>query len=125
MPTSQSVMAKFITKQFVTVRNRLVVNTDSITRVFPITVMKINKRHRITIHPFSHGKLKNPDTDGCEVMVVEFPSHFLPQSSSPLPDVRFQYGNVLNKALGSRGNSVVFMLLPRTWNEEKTQKGVL
>lgn len=41
IPTSRSATAKFITKQFVTVRSLRVVKTDSITSIFPITVTKI------------------------------------------------------------------------------------
>lgn len=41
-PTSQSATARLITKQLVTVRSRRVVNTDKITKVFPITVNTIN-----------------------------------------------------------------------------------
>lgn len=39
IPTNQSATAKLITKQLVTVRKRLVVSTDKITNVFPITVI--------------------------------------------------------------------------------------
>lgn len=35
IPTNQSATAKLITKQLVTVRNRLVVNTDNMTNVLP------------------------------------------------------------------------------------------
>lgn len=42
MPTRRSATARLITKQFVTVRRRRVVNTANITRVFPITVTTIN-----------------------------------------------------------------------------------
>lgn len=48
IPTNQSATAKLITKQLVTVRRRLVVSTDKITNVFPITVICQEKRTRKT-----------------------------------------------------------------------------
>lgn len=48
IPTSQSATAKLITKQFVTVRNRLVVITANITNVLPIIVIMINVENKIT-----------------------------------------------------------------------------
>lgn len=47
-PTSKSATAKLITKQFVTVRNRLVVITANITNVLPIIVIMINVENKIT-----------------------------------------------------------------------------
>lgn len=46
IPTSQSAMAKDMTKQFVTVRRRLVVITAKMTRVLPkmtMTITMLNK----------------------------------------------------------------------------------
>lgn len=54
IPTSQSATAKLITKRFVTVRKRLVVKTDKITKVFPMIVITINKQKITTSTIFVH-----------------------------------------------------------------------
>jgi hypothetical protein len=54
-PTSQSATASDITKQFVTVRNRLVVITDKITRVFPTTTSIIRRQKSRQKRTFVHG----------------------------------------------------------------------
>lgn len=56
MPTSQSATARLITKRFVTVRSRLVVMTDKITKVFPIIVITINKQNSTVRTIFVHGQ---------------------------------------------------------------------
>lgn len=48
MPTSQSVIAKFSTKQLVTVRSRRVVSTARMTRVLPTTVTRMMTRKTAT-----------------------------------------------------------------------------
>lgn len=54
VPTSQSVMAKLRTKQFVTVRRRRVVTTAKITRVLPTTVTNISSINMTTTSALDH-----------------------------------------------------------------------
>lgn len=65
-PTSQSATARLITKQFVTVRNRLVVSTDKMTSVFPITVITISMMNTVVKHSFSQ-----------PISVMGFPASFV------------------------------------------------
>lgn len=48
IPTNQSATANDITKQFVTVRNLLVVKTANMTKVLPMTVTTITMLNNIT-----------------------------------------------------------------------------
>lgn len=57
MPTSQSVMAKFITKQLVTVRRRRVVRTARMTSVLPTTVTRMMTRKTATASDLGHAML--------------------------------------------------------------------
>lgn len=70
VPTSQSVMAKLRTKQFVTVRRRRVVKTDKITSVLPTTVTNISSINMATTNAFGHAiPIRYESTDGGRVEV--------------------------------------------------------
>lgn len=54
IPTSQSASARLMTKQFVTVRKRRVVNTDKMTNVLPIIVTMMRRQKSKTIPNLRH-----------------------------------------------------------------------
>lgn len=67
VPTIQSATAKLMTKRFVTVRSRLVVMTDRITRVLPIIVMIIKSENSTMSTIFVQGQFKASSAVGGSV----------------------------------------------------------
>ena len=70
IPTSQSATARLITKQFVTVRNRLVVITDAITNVLPMIVTAISKQNKIIQMIFFHDNCQFSNVKSTVVLFI-------------------------------------------------------